>query len=138
MTELGIEAEVLVANVVAADPDHLSVHDHVFAVVAEVELEAVVGALGGVELGLLDAGRLEFLEVGLGETRAADFVKEHEDFDAAVGAVDQRRLEPPPETVVVDDVELDQGVVLGLCQTRDDAVEGGVPVHQQCHVVAVQ
>ena len=134
----GIETQVLVAHVVAADPGDLSVDHHVLAVVAEVELEAVVSPLGGVELRLLDAGRLELGEIALGKAHAAHLVVQHEHLDAPIGAVDQRGFEPASETVVVDDVELDEGVVLGLGEPLEDAGERGLTVHQQRRIIAAQ
>ena len=50
MAQTGVLAQVFVAHVVAADKGHPAVHHHDLAVVAEVELEPVAPAQGGVEI----------------------------------------------------------------------------------------
>jgi hypothetical protein len=81
-----IFAEVFVADVVAADEGGAAVGDDDFAVIAEVELEAVGVAFAGVEGTDVDAGVAEGTEIGGGETVAADFVEEDVAADAGAGA----------------------------------------------------
>ena len=134
--DLGVEAQVLVTHVVAAEPGLQAVDDHALPVVPEVELEPVALSLGGVELRVLHPCRPELVEVGTRKAGASDLVVEEEDVDASLHAVDHRGLEPPAQIVVVHDVELHQRVSPGARQTGEDAVEGRLPVHQELDVVA--
>ena len=66
MPEFRIPSHVLVAHVVAADPGGVAVHDNDLAVVAEVDLKAIAGALPGMEVQHLDPGFAKLFDVALG------------------------------------------------------------------------
>ena len=71
-TEVGIQSQVFIADVVAADPGQLSINDHHLAVVAKVELKTVTRTLRGLERTDLDASRPQFVNVLRRKTTAAD------------------------------------------------------------------
>jgi hypothetical protein len=64
--QIGIQAQVLVADIVAAQPAALTVNDHDLAMVSEVELEPVPQAAGRAEGRNFCAGAAEFLAVSAG------------------------------------------------------------------------
>ena len=119
----------------AADPRDLAVDHYDLAVIPEVELEAVAAALLRVELVDLGPRGAEFVHVGTREVVAADLVVQEAHPDPGLGPLDEVGLELPADPVVVDDVELDQDVLPGGVDALEDALEGGVPVHQELHGV---
>ncbi len=131
------EAQVFIAHVVAADPGADTVDDHDLAVVAEVELEAVAAALGGIEGRQAHPGALQAAVEGRAvEARGADLVVEQVDVHTGRGLAGEDIADPRAEAVIADDVELEQDVALGALQAGHDAAEGGVAVDQQLHPVA--
>ena len=58
VAELRIEAQVLVAHIVAADPGGVAIDDDDLAVVAKVELKSIASSLGGIESRHLYPGHL--------------------------------------------------------------------------------
>ena len=130
-------AQVLVAHVVAAYPGVFAVHDHVLAMVAEIELEAIAPPLRGVEGGNLDPGHLQLsVQAGLGKLATAYLVVQQEYLHPGPGPVRQHPAEALAQLVVADDIELEQDVVTGRFQARHNAVEGLLAVDQQLHLVA--
>jgi hypothetical protein len=112
---LGVFAQVLDADIVPADPGAASVHDHELAVVAEVDLEAVAPALGGIECRefyargsqVPDTDRCARSPRSLSRRRAHTRA-------AGAGFFRQDGAEPPAQGVVAQNIELKQDVVLGL------------------------
>ena len=131
------QAQVFVADIVATDPGGLSVHHHILAMVAKIELEAIAPALGGAERGDVHAGHLQLAaEAGLAEFVAADLVVQQEYLEPGARLVRQYPAQPPAEVIVADNVELEQDVVFRAGEAGQDAVEGLPAVDQQFHAIA--
>src|SRR3546814_4035084 len=101
-------SEVLVAEVQPADKGHVAVRNQYLAVVAEVQLEAVHGPLGGAEGAHHHAGGTQLGNEEMRQPIAADLVVEHVDPEAVSGAPRETRLEVAAEIVIAQNVDLQQ------------------------------
>ena len=134
--DLGVEPQVFVTNIMTTDPGLMTVDDDALAMVTEVELEAIPSSLGRVELRVTHTRSFELIQVGVGEVHAADLVVEKEYVQAPLRAVNHGCLETPPETIVVYDVKLHEGVTLSQCESIDYAVECRLTVHEELDLVS--
>ena len=125
-----VPTEIFVADVVAADPGGVAVHDDGLAVVAEIELKAIARPLAAVERQDIDVVVAQFRHVGGRQAEAADLVIQEIDVDAPVNGRDQSPFEGVADVVVIDDVELHQHVVLCRVDAGEYAVERGFAIDQ--------
>ncbi|MCY1515763.1 hypothetical protein D9M68_503640 [compost metagenome] len=131
-------AQVLHADIVAADKRLAPVHDDQLAVVAEVELEAVDEAAMRGKRPRIDARIEQRAHVAARQRMAADAVEQEVDLDAGLRALAQQRLQAPAQRIVVHDEELHDQHLPGLADRGKDGIEGLGAVDQQAHVVIGQ
>src|SRR5690606_6002868 len=107
-------AEVFITDIDAADDREAAIHHRDLAMIAEVDLEAVAPALGGVERADIDAGFGQGADIGARQLEAADLVVEEVDLDAGARLGLQSLAQALADTVVAHDVVLEQDVFLRL------------------------
>ena len=89
MAKFWIFSQILITDVVTADPGHTTVHHHHLAVVAKVDLKSVAFTFAGVERRHRNTGRFQFLNIGAGQVVTADFIKKELYAHPFLGLVDQ-------------------------------------------------
>ena len=113
-----------------------AIRDDEFAMVAEIELEAIAPAARGLEALDPDAAVAQDAEPFRRELVAAHFIVEEIDFHPGARAADEVLLELHAERVVVDDEELDEEVFARGIDGGEDGIEGGVAIDEQFDVIA--
>jgi hypothetical protein len=109
-TGLGVLSQILVADIVTADPGFLSVDHDDLAMVAKIDLETIGAPLGGVELVGLDAIGRHVRQIGVGQVVAADLVVKHANLHPLPGLGRQSIFELTAQSVGTQDVKLDQNI----------------------------
>jgi hypothetical protein len=122
----------------ATFPRDLAVDHHDLAVIPEIELETVAWALSGMELVNFDPRGAELVDVRTCEVVAADLVVQESHANSGPGPLDQVGLELAADSIVVDDVVLDQDVLPRGINALEDALEHGVPVHEELHGISTE
>ena len=84
-----------------------------------------------------DAGGPQPVDIVARQAVAADLVVQQVHLHASGSALQQPRAQLPAQSVVAQDVELDQNVVAGCGDALEDRPEGGSTVDQQRGAVAV-
>ena len=122
----------------AADETHAPVHDHVFAVVAEVEPPAFAPAADGAEGGHLETALPPLLDHGWLHRGAAEAVEEKANLDAFRRLGGERFEQAQAEAVFAHDVKLDEDAMPRGRDFGEDGIEGFLAVDEQAELVAAQ
>ncbi len=134
MAERRVAAQIFPTDIQSAHPGLATVDHDDFAMVAEVDLETIGGALRGVEGAHLDAGRVQRVEI-IAWQPAADLVVKQMTTHPGPGALHQHIAQPAADLVVADDVELHQRVVARAGDAVEDRHKHGFAIDEQLHVV---
>ncbi|CAB3771725.1 hypothetical protein LMG29739_06098 [Paraburkholderia solisilvae] len=133
-----LAAQILDADIVAADERALAIDHDDLAVIAEIELEAVDEALVGRERMHLDAARAHRGDIAMRQIEAADAVVQHIRAHTLRDFRDQRVLDQLTERVGAHDEKLHDHIAACVFNRFEDRGEGGFAVHQRAHRVARQ
>ena len=136
-TEAGVAAEIVVTDVQSTDECVFAINDDNFAVVAEINLQTGPPVAVGPERAALDAGFTHLAKVRGGKFVGADFVEEKMNPDACLGPGHEGVFERGAESVVHDDEEVDEDVVLRLLQRFEQGVESSLAIDEDLDVIAV-
>ncbi len=131
-----VEPEMLVADVEPAGEGDPAIDHDELAVVAVVDLEPSQRTARPARREDLDPGGAQVAHEGPGQAEPAERVMEQGDRDAGPRPLHERVLQPLPDAVVADDVELDENIVLGGRDGLEDGAVGVLPVDQEVDTVA--
>ena len=136
--EFRILPQVFVPDIVTANEPNPSVHNHVLAVIAEVQPPSVAPAADGAESRHANAPLLPFPDDGRAHRRTAETVQKKTHLDSFRGLGGQRLQKPEPQSILPHDVELHENKPLRPGDFGKDRSKRGFSIHQQIEPVSLQ
>ena len=137
-TELWIDPEIFVPDVVASNETDTSVHDDVLAVIPKVELPAITPFAVGAKCRHSNAASAPFLNDRGRHRNASHTIKEKADLDSFARTRRQGLKEPKPEAILPHNVELDENAALRPGDFGQDCVKRRLAIDQKVEFVSVK